>query len=229
MTTVAEEKLKKVEASLKAARERTEKRRNTIRKHEEYIKKMEAKLEKDPGNDEYEYRIYSRKEDLRTSLVKLNELEKIEKGWEEKLVKAKAEAEKVSAIPPKFLKYIEDLTKEWDEWDKNRKETLKKEYYELGYREFIKKYDYAKYTFIWTHEDETHLRNRRASEDLIKDLFARVERYIGTPDDFDYLYVNGFNLNGYVSGKGGKVTVHSILAGGYNIQRLHVRVLVHKV
>jgi hypothetical protein len=36
----------------------------------------------------------------------------------------------------------------------------------------------------------------------------------------------GAAINGYIKGENGSVEVRSIIAGGYNIQKRHVRVLV---
>ena len=41
--------------------------------------------------------------------------------------------------------------------------------------------------------------------------------------------VQGPVLNGIVQGELGKVRIESILAGGYNIQKLHIRVLVKSI
>jgi len=62
--------------------------------------------------------------------------------------------------------------------------------------------------------------NRR--EDLIK----RVEKKAGTIRDASGLYFSGVDINGYIIGEKAKVEVRTITAGGYNIQRLHYRVLV---
>jgi hypothetical protein len=58
-------------------------------------------------------------------------------------------------------------------------------------------------------------------------LIARVEKKAGKIIDASLMTIgNDGSLNGYITGKIMKVHVHTIYAGGYNIQCLHFRVLV---
>ena len=58
-------------------------------------------------------------------------------------------------------------------------------------------------------------------------LIKRIEKKAGKIVDCGFLTlgVDG-NINGYVQGETKQVTVQTIYAGGYNIQKLHYRVLV---
>ncbi len=47
-------------------------------------------------------------------------------------------------------------------------------------------------------------------------------------DEWTYIGPDG-RINGIISGPKGRFSIKSIFAGGYNIQCLHVRVLVHKL
>ena len=68
--------------------------------------------------------------------------------------------------------------------------------------------------------------NHDAVESLVLDLQNRIAYKVGEITDYSHLTVGMKALNGSVTGKLGSCRVESILAGGYNIQRLHVRVLV---
>ena len=71
--------------------------------------------------------------------------------------------------------------------------------------------------------------NLRDAEAFIIDLYNRVKAITGEVIDWSHIRYKGKALNGIVVGKNGKVNVETILAGGYNIQRLHYRVLVHEI
>lgn len=58
------------------------------------------------------------------------------------------------------------------------------------------------------------------------DLMTRVLYVTGEITDYKGLHIGRVSIEGTVIGKKGVAHVHSILAGGYNIQKLHVRVLV---
>jgi len=63
-----------------------------------------------------------------------------------------------------------------------------------------------------------------------RNLIARVRKAVGTITDASNLYIgNNAEINGYVIGTEGKAKVETITAGGYNIQRLHFRVLVNNI
>ena len=76
--------------------------------------------------------------------------------------------------------------------------------------------------------------NVQSAENPIIDLIYRVRNITGEITDWSDIRASartgGFTvLNGTVIGKEGIACVESITAGGYNIQRLHIRVLVHSV
>lgn len=89
--------------------------------------------------------------------------------------------------------------------------------------------NYAR-SFWHMSDEDIHKQNQQAGENLILDLLKRVTKITGPVIDWSGLYVTRGNIgaviNGIVVGEDGKAEVNSVYAGGYNIQRLHVRVLV---
>lgn len=75
--------------------------------------------------------------------------------------------------------------------------------------------------------------NKTLDQEVINkrvDLFIRCEDAIGAIVDASGLQLGGNgSINGYVIGERGKAWVETILAGGYNIQCLHYRVLIKRV
>lgn len=60
-------------------------------------------------------------------------------------------------------------------------------------------------------------------------LLGRVTELTGKVTEANLYIGQDGNINGYVVGDKGKVTVQTIIAGGYNIQIAHYRLLVHAV
>lgn len=145
------------------------------------------------------------------------------------------EATLLTEIPEIFNRLRDDLVAEWDRWDLERRADIKKAYRELGYKEFVKKgYTRADYEFMYKTEAQIHEANVQDAKALILDLYYRVKGITGEVTDWagidTEIGTHGFAvLNGIVIGKEGRAKVESIYAGGYNIQRLHVRVLVHSI
>lgn len=73
---------------------------------------------------------------------------------------------------------------------------------------------------------------RRTVEVILLNLVARVQKKCGKIINASNLHLNTGNwlegqaINGWIEGEKGNAHVYSITAGGYNIQCLHVRVLV---
>lgn len=62
------------------------------------------------------------------------------------------------------------------------------------------------------------------------DIIARCNDKTGGIDEVEWTYIGSDGrINGIISGPKGRFSIKSIFAGGYNIQRLHVRVPVHKL
>ena len=140
-----------------------------------------------------------------------------------------------------FMKSIEDSWNYFDKSKRNRALELYKEYkakdldyYSPEYKEFHKMMkekfgDY--YELMRTTDEEIERTNKKLVKNLIIDFIDRVKFKVGEITSFGHLYLNKDNqgyciLNGYVEGTEDTAKVESIYAGGYNIQRLHVRVLV---
>lgn len=61
-------------------------------------------------------------------------------------------------------------------------------------------------------------------------IITKVEKFCGNVTDASGLYMgNDGTINGIIIGDEGKAKVETIVAGGWNIQIAHYRVLVHKV
>lgn len=62
------------------------------------------------------------------------------------------------------------------------------------------------------------------------DIIDRCNAKAGGIDEVEWTYIGpDGRVNGIISGPKGRFSIRSIYAGGYNIQCLHVRVLVHKL
>ena len=136
---------------------------------------------------------------------------------------------------PDILKGLkEELVERWDKWDIERRDRIQSDYRELDYKEFSKKYTHAEVVFKGKSDEQIHDDNVQSAENLIIDLIYRVRKITGEITDWSNICASagtgGFTvLNGTVIGKEGIACVESITAGGYNIQRLHIRVLVYSV
>lgn len=62
------------------------------------------------------------------------------------------------------------------------------------------------------------------------DIIDRCNDKAGGIDEVEWTYIGpDGRINGIISGPKGRFSIKSIFAGGYDIQCLHVRVLVHKL
>lgn len=188
-----------------------------------------SKMERDHSWEAYE--IESLADDVRR-----NKMEIVEKM--ETLQKYRAQLEGELEKESIFLKEIPDcikamkdeLVERWDSFDKEKRDRLNREYQEMGYSAFMKKYHMAGYNFRQLTDDQIHDSNERDAKYLVMNLYFRVKEITGEITSWAGIHATagayGTVLNGKVVGKEGIAYVESILAGGYNIQRLHVRVLV---
>lgn len=252
-------KITTLKERIEKANLKIEKKQNTIVKKTAQIEKKYKVLEKlgvqDPAEHNREdYRhlhetdpdrfhdifwTYSEIESLKGDIIRGDkEIEETKKTLEKYEAQLAGEIEKESIflteVPEVFKDLIEELVETWDAWDKARKERIRKAYDELGYSKFVKEYTYADYEFMSTSIEKIHSDNERDAKALVLDLYYRVKDITGEVTDWSGIEATpGTNgntvLNGAVIGKGGRAKVESILAGGYNIQRLHIRVLVHEI
>ena len=72
---------------------------------------------------------------------------------------------------------------------------------------------------------------KREAEIKYDDIIDRTNRVVGQITDASELRIGSTRgeLNGFITGERGKAEVESILAGGYNIQCLHIRTLIKPV
>lgn len=177
-------------------------------------------------------------ESLMDDLERLpKEIAEIQKTLEKYKAQLAGEIERESMFIndiPEAMKELESrLIEEWNRWDIERRNRLKKSYKELGHREFRKIYSYADYNFMSETDEDIDKSNKRFARQEVLDLYIRVKDVTGEVTDWSGITLTDGNtfpvLNGVVTGKEGKASVESIVAGGYNIQRLHIRTLVHNL
>lgn len=247
-------KITTLKERIEKATQKIEKKQNTIVKKNAQIEKKYQALKKlgieDPENhDREEFRgadnwhdiywtycdIGHLKEDIARGGKEIEATKKTLEKYEAQLAgEIKKESIFLKEIPEVMIRLQNELVETWDAWDKDRKARIRKAYDELGYSKFVKSYSYADYEFMSKPTEKIHSDNERDAKALVLDLYYRVKDVTGEVTDWSGIEATigtgGFTvLNGVVIGKEGRARVESILAGGYNIQRLHVRVLVHEI
>lgn len=165
------------------------------------------------------------------------EIEETKKSLEKYEAQLAGEIEKESVlikdIPESMKRLQTELVERWDAWDIERRERIKKDRSEMDYKAFCKKYNRSeRLDFIYKTDEQIHNSNMQDAKCLILNLYYRVKDITGEVTDWHGITLDigthGFPiLSGLVIGKEGRAIVESIYAGGYNIQRLHIRVLVH--
>lgn len=231
------ERLEKAEATV-------EKRAATIERHkaraEKLLGKLRAKgwepnrdLYRGGSNDEAYWLVCDYEnalDDIEGATDKLEEAKRIAQNWKDRLDKqVELETKIAFEMPEIFSQLRDELAEEWTRYDIERRDFLKAKYRELGYREFLNQYKGAGYRQKDETDEQIRKDNERSAELFIVDLYNRVKAVTGEVTNWGNIHYGGKALNGWVEGVQGKARVESILAGGYNIQRLHIRVLVHEM
>lgn len=248
-------KITTLKERIEKAQEKISKKEGTIQKKTKSIEKKSSYLMKKYGIDWKSFDKYNRTgysseeshdiywticdlEGYEDDIIRLNhQIEETKKTIQKYEGQLAGEIEKESIflkkVPDCMKQLQEQLIQEWDTSDMKRKQFLKAKFNELGYREFIRTYSFSAYDFIYKTEKQIHDSNEQDSKIFILDLYYRIKDITGEVTDWSHICLDQGNtfpvLTGYVKGKEGTAHVESILAGGYNIQRLHIRTLVHSI
>lgn len=162
--------------------------------------------------------------DLQKMLIKRND-------YYRALAKEQEREEKLEALIPECLRdFRSQLVQKWNDFDMKKRDAILKDQAENN--DWLKRWTWDDLYWAkdadWENINEVNLRDATA---VIEDLIQRTAKKCGEITNWSGLRVTygnrGFGvLNGFVEGESGKATIESIVAGGYNIQRLHIRVLV---
>jgi len=222
------ERLERLEANI-------EKFTKTIERHRKSLAKKEALLAKAANEDDrfwIECDIEHLNESIDSNKKKIAEAE-VKMDALRCEIERKADFE--ASLPEGIKTFRDSIVSAWDEYDiRHRNAILAKgpDYFK-NFKGKEARYWYAEWLRASELTDEKiHNENLRAANALVVNFLHRVEAKGGRPKNFDYLRVasgnsmEGAAINGIVECERRNVNVQSIHAGGWNIQRLHVRVLV---
>lgn len=230
-------KTETIQQRIENTQKQIEKKQKSIQRYQAFIDKVNKQLlDKNltiddcrnflhTVSDYKEYKFYFDALDIEYRQDDIRRLEKEIANLESKLAELKvkdAEAQVIGNVyqfdVPDILHNLErELVSRWDEYDK--------EYRDNGVKKPC--------TYVYYTDEEIHKQNVEAAKVLVLDLYNRVYSITGPVTDWSNIVFQqgsqGPVLNGTVQGELGKVRIESILAGGYNIQKLHIRVLVKSI
>lgn len=247
---------KNLREKLEKAEEKVTKCENTIERHKKQLEKRQAKLlrvdwmapymsdlkavmwdeekrseyKKATGDDLYWdcCDVQDKEEDIEGAERKLRDQKKVVDNWREKLSKQVEKELKIATVVPEAFKEARaELVRCWTEVDMRTKAAIEKALREVDYKVYSKMYPYSvREWYLYHSEEDFRKANERDADEWLLDLYNRVVAVTGEITDCSNIRWGGKCLDGYIVGKEGKAIVETIQAGGYNIQRLHLRTLV---
>lgn len=231
-------KIETLRERISKAEEKILKKQNTISKKTAAVEKKNAELAKTVGERErycIECDIGWLEDDLKRLASEIKETEKTLENYRAQLTGEIKRQDLLTKEVPETLKSLQtELVTEWDAYDKSRRARMQEDRRTMDYHEYCMKYRGQNTELRTMTDEQIHTANVRDAEAIILNLVNRVKGITGEITDWGKLYLqpdnNGFSiLNGRVEGKEGVAYVESIGAGGYNIQRYHIRVLVKSI
>ena len=235
---------------IKKAEEFISKKQNTISKKQKGIEKKLAELQKTgftyTGKQVYTNELEGFSKDIANTIYWLvcdvtsyeSDIRRLEKEIAEKEQKlpeyrtALEEAEQreriiANEIPESMKEAKQNLIEAWTQYDLRFQATMRKDREEMEWREFSKKYAYTtREDYMYKSEADFRKRNEKEATIWLLDLYNRVKEITGNITDAKHIHWGGKALDGYIVGEKGTAEVFTVEAGGYNIQRWHLRVLV---
>ena len=223
--------IEKLQERIDKAQEKIDKKLNTIEKAKIRIEKLNAKLEKCKyHNDEELYSEEGKKnstsdewfeswqtilklKDAHNSITSnLKEIKKTEetlKKYQNQMVKENNNLNKVENIPEILKNLIEKIIEENDKLAMNDPKEIRS-------------------------SEEIHKDNVEFANYLVLNLITRTENVVGEITLWNELRITAGShhlpvFNGIVNGTKGNAIIETIEAGGWNVQRWHLRVLVKKM
>lgn len=201
-------------------------------------------VRKETGNDKAFDVVYAYEDAIRNaeeSSKKEPEVEAIYKNWVKKYNDAIKFTAEVDEMPEIFKTTIKELATRWTGYDIERREKMKearkavdaipyagdtRKAHMDAYNAYRKKYSYGTEQRYNKTDEEFYKINEDSATAFVKDLVHRIKNKCGEITDMKNIHFSGNALNGFVEGTLGRAYVETIIAGGYNIQREHYRVLV---
>lgn len=234
--------VEKIGELIKNAEAKIEKKLSTIGKKRRQIEKKEDLLvargflsrdyqkiyEEDHDLYWKVYDIEYLKEDIDRHEKEIAELRKKIDSYKEALVDAKRDLDLVVKRPSILDDLEEDLYREFYNHESEYTDHLKNALCRLGYKDFCRMYR-GQYSLTTRTDDDIKKEARLNAKCFTNDIWRRVYKEIGEVTDYSGVHVCGHVLNGVFVGKEGKCSVETIEAGGYNIQRLHLRAIIHRM
>jgi len=222
--------IQKLQERIDKAQEKIDKKYNTIKKTKARIEKLTAqiatfehktreKLRTIPSEERTEENFYTPWEvlfklEVAEDSIKANykEIKKIEgtlKKYQNQMVKENNNLNKVKNIPEILKNLIEKIIEENDKLAMNDPKEIRS-------------------------SKEIHKDNVEFANYLVLNLIARTENVVGEITSWNELRITAGShylpvFNGVVNGTKGNAIIETIEAGGWNVQRWHLRVLVKKI
>jgi len=222
--------IQKLQERIDKAQEKIDKKCNTIEKTKARIEKLTAQiatfehktreeLRTIPSEERTEENFYIPWEvlfklEVAEDSIKANykEIKKIEgslKKYQDQMVKENNNLNKVENIPEILKNLIEKIIEENDKLAMNDPKEVR--------------------SFEEIHKDNVEFANY-----LVLNLIARTENVVGEITSWNELRITAGShhlpvFNGVVNGTKGTAIIETIEAGGWNVQRWHLRVLIKKI